>query len=143
MTDPTFQHHDWNPGIADNGLFWTIPISPGAIKADPASGRATFRAEALKLTDFVDFFTAVGLGDKRPVPGRASFEVTWAGGGDPQHVRDETFGFEGDYVSGAATISFVASDDGTGVTYRSDPDGQTNPGPPAVGVESNGSYFVP
>ena len=39
MADPTYQVHDWEPGIADSGLFWTIPMSPGSIKADPSTGR--------------------------------------------------------------------------------------------------------
>ena len=49
MADPTYQVHDWEPGIAVSGLFWTIPISPGSIKANPSTGRARFRVEALKI----------------------------------------------------------------------------------------------
>lgn len=147
MADPTYQVHDWEPGIADSGLFWTIPISPGSIKADPKTGRARFRVEALKIGDYHDFFSAISGGT--PTPSRVSFDVVWSGGGSPVHFRDETFTFEGDYVPGLATISFVASTDSSGVTYRSDPEGQYNPtleqfgaGDPAVGTERNGTFFV-
>ena len=147
MADPTYQVHDWEPGIADSGLFWTIPISPGSIKADPVTGHARFRVEALKIGDYHDFFNAIGGGT--PVPSRVSFDVVWSGGGSPVHLRDEAFTFEGDYVPGPATISFVASDDKSGVSYRSDPGGQYNPtldefgaGDPAVGREQNGAFFV-
>jgi len=147
VADPTYQVHDWEPGIADSGLFWTIPISPGAIKADPASGRARFRVEALKIGDYGNFFNAVGGGT--PVPARASFEVLWEGGGSPVQLRDETFTFEGNYVPGPARISFVASNDGSAVTYTSVAEGQYNPtleqfgaGDPAVGTERNGRYFI-
>jgi hypothetical protein len=147
VADPTYQTHDWEPGIAESGLFWTIPVSPGSIKADPATGRARFRVEALKIGDYHDLFSAVS--GASPIPSRVSFDVVWHGGGDPVHLRDETFTFEGDYVPGPATISFVASNDGSGVTYRSDPDGQYNPtlaefgaGDPAVGREQNGAFFV-
>ena len=147
MADPTYQVHDWEPGIADSGLFWTIPISPGSIKADPASGRARFRVEALKLGDYHDFFSAVS--GVTPVPSRASFDVVWSGGGSPVDLRDETFTFEGHFVPGPARISFVASTDGSDVTYRSVAEGQYNPtleqfgaGDPAVGVERNGRYFT-
>ena len=146
MPDPAYQLHDFEPGIADSGLFWTIPISPGSIKADPASGRARFRVEALKVGDYHDILSAVSGGT--PIPSRASFDVVWAGGGSPVHLRDETFTFEGNYVPGPATISFVASNDKTGITYRSDPEGQYIPTPeqggagdPAVGTERNGAYF--
>ena len=147
MADPTYQVHDWEPGIADSGLFWTIPISPGSTKADPVTGHARFRVEALKIGDYHDFFNAIGGGT--PVPSRVSFDVVWSGGGSPVHLRDEAFTFEGDYVPGPATISFVASDDKSGVSYRSDPGGQYNPtldefgaGDPAVGREQNGAFFV-
>ena len=147
MADPTHQVHDWEPGIADSGLFWTIPISPGSIKADPSTGTARFRVEALKIGDYGNFFDAVGGGT--PLPSRVSFDVLWAGGGTPVHLRNEDFTFVGDFVPGPATSSFVAyTDDGSGVTYWSDPEGQYNPtleefgaGDPAVGTEQNGKYF--
>ena len=147
MPDPNYQVHDWEPGIADSGLFWTIPISPGSIKADRTSGRARFRVEALKIGDYHDFFNAVGGGT--PIPSRVSFDVVWDGGGSLVRLRDETFTFEGSYVPGPARISFVAANDGSGVTYRSVAEGQYNPtleqggsGDPAVGTERNGRYFI-
>ena len=146
MPDPTYQVHDWEPGIADSGLFWTIPISPGSIKADPATGRARFRVEALKVGDYHDIFNAVGGGT--PVPSRVSFDVVWSGGGSPVHLSNDIYTFKGDYIPGPARISFVASNDKSGVTYRSDAAGQYNPtleefgaGDPAVGTERNGTYF--
>lgn len=146
MADPTHQVHDWEPGIADSGLFWTIPISPGSIKANPTTGKARFRVEALKVGDYHDFFSAVTGGT--PLPSRVSFDVVWAGGGSPVHLRDETFTFEGDYIPGPARISFAASDDRSGIVYRSEAEGQYNPtleqqgaGDPAVGTERNGRYF--
>jgi len=147
VADPTHQVHDWEPGIADSGLFWTIPVSPGSVKADPSTGRARFRVEALKIGDYHDFFSAVGGGT--PVPSRVSFDVVWAGGGDAVDLRDETFTFEGRYVPGPARISFAARDEHSGVVYRSVADGQYNPtleqggaGDPGVGTERNGRFFI-
>jgi len=39
--DPSVQQHDWEPGIAPSGLFWTIPIDPSAIHVDPASAQVS------------------------------------------------------------------------------------------------------
>jgi hypothetical protein len=82
------------------------------------------------------------------IPSHVSFDVRWPGGDDRQTIRDETFGFTGHYVTSATTISFTASDDGSGVMYTSDPAGQYNPTPaqggagsPAVGHERNGVFF--
>ena len=148
MGDPTHQQHDWEPGIADSGLFWTIPIGNGLVHVDAASGTARFRAESVKVTDYHDFFNAVLGGGPTPLPSRVSFDVQWLGGGASTHVRDSDFGFVGDYVPGPARISFTAADDHGDVVYRSDPDGQYNPGldvggagMPAVGTERNGRFF--
>jgi len=134
--------HDWNPGIAPSGLFWTIPIEPGAIKVDPATGEARLRVHALKIQDFHDILTSIGLVEgPPPVPARVSFDVRWAGHGAPVSLNDPTFGFSGNYVTGPATIEFTAQNDDSDVVYTSDPTGQSNPAPPAVGTEQNGVFF--
>jgi hypothetical protein len=145
--DPTKQVHDWEPGIAPSGLFWTIPVEHHSVKADPRSGKARFHVPHVKVGDYHDFFNAISGGT--PIPSNVGFDVKWAGGGTPVHLRDETFTFEGDFVPGPATIRFVASDDKSGITYRSVDEGQYNPtlaqggaGDPAVGREQNGTYFV-
>jgi hypothetical protein len=142
------QQHDWEPGIAPSGLFWTIPIPPSAISFEPSTGKARFHAANVALNDFHDFFSAVQGGGPAPVPGHVTFDVRWAGGGKKRKIRDRTFGFSGSYVTGPATVTFSAANDGTGVTYTSDPNGQYNPttaqggaGLPAIGRERNGVFF--
>jgi hypothetical protein len=146
--DPTHQHHDWEPGIAPSGLFWTIPIPPRALDVEPGTGEACLRARNLAVDDHHDFPNSVFGGGPAPVPAHVSFDVRWEGHGERTRIRDDTFGFTGRYVTGPATIDFTASNDGAGVTYTSDRGGQYNPGPeeggagsPAVGHERNGIYF--
>ncbi len=146
--DPTRQSHDFEPGIAPSGLFWTIPIARSAIEVDPGRGRARLRGDNVAVTDYHDFFNAVFGGGPTPLPSHASFDVRWRGKGDRRKIRDDTFGFTGHFVSSATTISFTASNDGSDVIYTSDPAGQYNPttdqggaGPPAVGHERNGAFF--
>jgi hypothetical protein len=134
--------HDFEPGIAPSGLFWTIPIEPGAIKVDPSTGEARLRVQALKVLDFHDILNALGVvAGPDPVPSRVSFEVRWSGHGDPVELHDTTFGFMGHYVTGPATISFTATNDAGDVVYSSDATGQSNVGTPAVGTEQNGGFF--
>lgn len=141
------QSHDYEPGIAPSGLFWTIPIAGGDIDVDPGSGRARLRANGTGVGDYHDFFSAVTPG-ATSLPSHVSFDVRWAGRGERQRIRDTTFNFAGQYVASPTTISFTASDDGSGVRYFSDPEGQYNPtvdeggaGLPAVGLERNGRFF--
>ena len=148
MGDPTHQQHDWEPGIAPNGLFWTIPVAASTIDVDPGTGEARLTGRSVAVTDYHDFFNAVAGGGPAPVPAHVSFDVRWAGHGDRLRVRDTTFGFTGRFVQGRATVAFTASNDGSGVVYTSDPGGQYNPGPdqggagsPAVGHERNGIFF--
>jgi hypothetical protein len=152
--DPTHQDHDWEPGIAPSGLFWTIPIDDRFIEVhgkpgDRKFGEARYRGE-VRLSDYHDFFNAVGVADPAiPIlPAKVHFDVHWAGGGAPQPIRDDTFGFAGVYVTGPATITFEARNERDKVVYRSDPHGQYNPTPaqggaglPAVGSEQNGVFF--
>jgi hypothetical protein len=141
--DPTQQVHDFEPGIARSGLFWTIPAARSAIDVSPGSGRARLHAEHVPVTDFHNLFIAVGLSEPPPlpVPSHVSFDVRWSGSGDRRVLRDETFGFTGHYATSSATISFTASNDGGEVVYHSDAAGQSNVGQPGVGHERNGVFF--
>jgi hypothetical protein len=141
--DPTQQVHDFEPGIARSGLFWTISIAPSAIDVGPESSRARLHADNVPVTDFHSFFIAVGLSEPppRPVPSHVSFDIRWSGTGDHQALRDETFGFAGRYAICDATISFTASNDTGDAIYRSDANGQYNVGQPGVGHERNGVFF--
>jgi hypothetical protein len=146
--DPTQQSHDWEPGVASSGLAWTIPISGSSLQVNPGTGEARLRAVGVAVSDFHDGVSAIFGGGPEPIPGHVSFDVRWAGHGDTQRIDDGTFGFRGRFVTGPATISFTASNDGDDVVYTSDPDGQFNPGPedngagpPAVGHEHNGIFF--
>ena len=136
------QVHDWDPGVAPSGLFWTIPISDGTNWIDAENGPARFRARDLAMPDFHDFGNAVGLASP-PVPAMPShvtFDVRWRGGGTRTEVHDTTFGFEGDFVAGPVSIDFSTRQDGRGVTYRSDPADQITVSGGA-GRERNGVFF--
>jgi hypothetical protein len=145
--DPNHQHHDFEPGIAPSGLFWTIPIARSVIDVSPGIGHARLRATRVPVPDYHNFFNAITPG-ATSVPSHVSFEVRWPGQGDRHKIRDKNFRFSGHYVTSATTISFTASHDGSGVIYSSDPAGQYNPtvdqggaGSPAVGHERNGVFF--
>lgn len=140
--------HDWEPGIAPSGLFWTIPLGNGMVDYDLQTGAARLRGQSVKVTDYHDFFNAVLGGGPTPVAARVDYEVVWAGEGDHVHLRDTEFGFVGDFVTGPASITFTARNEHGDVVYRSDAAGQFNPGPevfgagpPAVGFERNGIFF--
>ena len=94
MPDPNNQVHDFNPGIAASGLFWTAAMPASAFDADPGAGRARFHAENLAMGDYHDIFNAVTGGPA--VPGHVTFDVRWTGRGERTKIRDTTYAFDVD-----------------------------------------------
>ena len=139
MGDFTNQVHDFEPGIAPSGLFWTVPIDNSQMSAAPGAGRARFTVANMAVPDYHDFFSSISP-SPTSIPSTVSFDVKWAGGGTRQKIHDATYGFEGDFVDGPATIDFTAQQDGSSVVYRSNPEGQITVSA-AVGHERNGVFF--
>jgi hypothetical protein len=139
--DPKHQSHDWEPGIAPSGLFWTVPASPSMISYDAATGRARFHASGYAINDYGNFFNAIARPPKGLKPSKVSFDVRWHGNDDPQQIRDAKFGFGGTFISGGASISFSAKHDGSPVVYRSVPGGHKALYA-GTGTERNGVFFV-
>jgi hypothetical protein len=69
------QIHDFNPGIRQNGLFWTAFLPAGNVQVDLHAGTATLEAHDLHMKDYGDIENAItGDGDP-PVPAVVSFKV--------------------------------------------------------------------
>ena len=133
------QLHDFEPGIAPSGLFWTMPAQDDAIDVEAREGHARLRMRNVRVPDFHDFANAVS---PNPVSesGHASFDVRWRPNGAPVTIHDDTFGFAGRFVPGASTISFTVRDDRSGVVYCSDGGPQITVSG-GVGRERNGVFF--
>ena len=137
--------HDFEPGIAASGLFWTIRVAPSSVDVQQKRGTARFRTTNLAISDYHDFGNAVSSLPPGPAPPSTpsvvSFDVVWHGGGDTTSIRDDDYRFAGAFTTGEATIAFRARNLGSSVEYRSDPNGQSTAGPPGVGRERNGVFF--
>ena len=117
-----------------------MAFDASAFDVIPGQGRARFKVENMPMPDYHDFFNSLSPNPTK-VPGHVSFEVTWAGGGERVKFRDSTFDYGVEVITGPATITFTASDDGGSEVYRSDAAGQGNPLDPIVGHERNGVFF--
>jgi hypothetical protein len=139
--DPKQQSHDFEPGIAESGLFWTRPVSSSTIRVLPDRGVARFHGR-VALHDYGNFFNAIRpRPNPPPKPSHVTFDVRWLGGGDPKQIRDPTFGFAGEFIDSQATIEFTASNDGSDIVYRSIAKGQHTLYA-GVGRERNGIFFA-
>lgn len=127
-------------------MFWTTPFSASSVDVQQHKGTARLRAVDLRVGDYGDFGNAVSSLPPAPppdsTPSRVSFDVLWHGGGGASAIRDTDYRFKGEFVTGDATISFRAQNDGSDIVFRSDPGNQSTAGPPGVGREQNGVFFA-
>jgi hypothetical protein len=133
----TNQIHDFNPGIAASGLFWTTRVPEHSIAVSPGSGRATWTLENFTVPDYGTYENSFTHG--APIgQGVVNMTETWSGGGDVTHVRDTMEGFTGRKVTGTSHISWsVTSGD---FSFTADDAGQTSL-VSEVWKERNGSFF--
>ena len=133
------QNHDFNPGIAPNGVFWTIALPSGAGDVDPAAGTATFTMTDLPIGDY--YHLVFGGSNGPHVPAKVTFNITWSPGSDSKHIHahDTTNGFGGDFTPGIATASWSASEEG--FTFTSTPGETPKTNVAYVGTEQNGRFF--
>jgi len=136
--DPTFQTqiHDFNPGIASNGLFWTTLIPAYSVAVSPGSGAAAWNLTGFPLPDYGTLPN--GLFGSPIGSGVLDMTMTWSGGGAVSHVRDPAAGFVGRKVTGTSHIEFTVGF-GAG-SYTASSDNQVSV-VSEVWKERNGSYF--
>ena len=130
---------DFNPGIAQNGLFWTDVISADAVTVDVGAGTATLEIHDLPIKDYHDFENAMLGNGPMPVPGMVSCKVQWTGDGTVNHFDNADQKYRGDFQYGTAQLEFTA--DNTEFHFESDPIETSTTDGAQIGFESNGSFY--
>lgn len=114
----TNQLHDYEPGIAPTGLFWTIRVPRQVVKVNLARAVASLRMTDVPMPDFHDFGNGVVGGKSEPA--RVSFDVRWSGAIKRLTVRNDAQAFTGEFIQDNATIVWSAQQ--AGFSFQSDPD---------------------
>jgi hypothetical protein len=130
------QVHDFNPGIAPSGLFWTQPVSDDALDFDFEEGVATLAVKDLDEEDYHNLLNA--LKDGPSDPASVSFNMRWTATEPSMNVTDPVHGFTGRFRISTVSIDWSASvgsfeftsDPATTVNVRS-----------VIGRERNGVFF--
>jgi hypothetical protein len=79
-----------------------------SVTVSPGSGRAAWMLENFEIPDFGDFGNSLTHGP--PVgTGVVDMAMTWSGGGQVSHVRDEANRFTGRKVTGTSHISWTVT----------------------------------
>jgi hypothetical protein len=130
----TSQVHDFNPGIAESGLFWTKAIERGDVRINLADGSAALHVADLDVEDYRDVINA--LQDGPSVPASVSFDVSWSGVTDRVKIRNTHLRFAGEYARNTATLVWSGTEQH--FSFQSDPHPS---GFAEIGHERNGVFF--
>jgi hypothetical protein len=135
------QVHDFNPGVAADGLFWTMPIPRKSIAIDLAAGTAAFHMAHVPIPDFHDIVNSLSA-NPTTTHGMVSFDVRWQATGALTTLSDATNGFTGEYRPSAATIAWSAQEPSKHFQFTSDPAAtSTTVNTAVIGHERNGRFF--
>jgi len=130
----TSQVHDFNPGIAESGLFWTIAIDRGDVKVNLHDRTAALHVADLDVEDYGNVVNA--LKDGPSVSAAVSFDANWSGGHDQLKIRNHDLRFVGEYIHDSATLVWSAEEHG--FSFTADP---LTSDFAEIGHERNGVFF--
>jgi len=133
----TNQIHDFNPGIAKSGLFWTIRIPDERVEVDLDDATASMSLSGVELRDFFNLPNALMHG--KSIHGDASFHVRWHGVTSHVHLHDDVNHFDARVIEDSATIQWSARE--KDFLFVSDPEETSTTVFAAIGQERNGIFF--
>ena len=137
QVDPAHQIHDFNPGIDEHGVFWTVRVPDHAVRVDLEDARASMLVSSLEVEDYHDINNA--LADGPSVPARVWYQIHWRGVQKRITVRDPVNQFFGRYIEDTATVGWRA--ERRGVRFVSDPARTSITEFALIGRERNGVFF--
>jgi hypothetical protein len=133
------QIHDFNPGIRNDGLFWTIVIDPEAVGVDLTNGTATLELEDLHVKDYGNLENGITGDGAPPVPAVVSVKVVWTASGAVNHFDNPAQKYRGDFHSATAQIQYEIRTGNFDIVSAALSDSSTIAA--QLGQESNGSFY--
>ena len=134
---PTNQIHDFNPGIAKSGLFWTIRVPDDRVEVDIEDATASMSLNDAEVHDFFSIPNALMHG--KSIPADASFRMHWHGVKSHVHLHDTVNHFDARLIYDSATIQWSAQE--KDFKFVSDPEETSTTVFAAIGREQNGVFF--
>ena len=133
------QIHDFNPGITQNGLFWTVILPAGDVQVDLNAGTATLEAHDLHIKDYGDLENALTGDAGQPVPAVVSFKVQWTATGGVNNWNNAAQKFRGAFRDALAQMEYKIRTVDFDIT--SAPLADSTAVAAELGRESNGSFY--
>lgn len=131
--------HDFNPGITQNGLFWTSIARLDQVAVDLTSGRATMEVRNLHMKDYFDLENATVGGGEPPRPAVVSYRVEWTAAGPVNTFDNVAQQYRGQLRNAAAQMEWSART--TDFDFVSAPLATSTTDAALLGSERNGSFY--
>lgn len=139
MGDPPPQIHDFNPGITQNGLFWTSIVPEDHVHVNLSTGRATLEVRNLRMKDYTEIVNATVGGGPPPVPSVVSYRVEWTATGAVNAFDNPAQQFRGEFRDAVARMEWSART--TDFDFVSAPIATSITDGAQLGRESNGAFY--
>ena len=139
LGDPPPQIHDFNPGITQNGLFWTSVVSDNHVHVDLAAGRAILEVRDLHMKDYFDIVNALVGGGAAPAPSVVSYRVEWNAAGAVNVFDNVAQQFRGEFRNASAHMAWSAHT--PDYEFVSAPIATSTTDAAELGAERNGSFY--
>ena len=120
--------HDFNPGIAPSGLFWTAHVPMSSVEIDLGRTTASFQLKDFALLDTIPNVAAT-----------VSLSMEWRGERAEIDVMDLVNGFAGSYRECSATIEWSGEE--AGFSFISDRARSSVTRFAEIGRERNGIFM--
>jgi hypothetical protein len=133
----TNQVHDFNPGIARSGLFWTIRIPDESVAIDLEDATASMKLSGVELRDFFNIPNSLMRG--KSIDADVSFHIRWSGVKKRVHLHDKQNTFDAHVIEDTATMEWSAEE--RGFKFVSDPANTSTTVFAEIGRERNGVFF--
>ena len=131
------QIHDFNPGVAPSGLFWTIRVPDDSVEVDLDDARASIKLSDVEVRDFFSIPNFLTGGPS--VPANVSFHILWSGVKQRVHLHDNQKQFDAQLIVNTATMAWSARTQD--FKFKSDPANTSTTIFAAIGHERNGVFF--
>ncbi len=131
------QIHDFNPGLAPNGVFWTIRIPNENVEVDLDDATASMHLSEAEIRDFFSLSNFFSGG--KSIHADASFHINWSGVTKRVHLHDEQNKFDAHVIEDTASMAWSAEEEG--FKFVSDPEDTSTSIFAEIGSERNGVFF--
>ena len=133
------QIHDFNPGTAQSGLFWTTVIEPESVHVDLGTGTAVYELRDAHPKDYITFENAILGNGPSPRPAVVSFKVQWTATGAEQNFDNPAQKYRATVRDASAQMEWSARSGD--YVFQSAPLASSTTAAAQLGQESNGSFY--